>query len=184
MPVHRLTTRRNILFVDFFFQQPGLVLLLAEGLLFQFQFSLKSWEFAVSQFGDFIQVIGSFRPLDRLFDFLDVLANFSELADRVLLGFPTRLQSSEIAILLGQFFFDGLEARLAAGVRFFLERFPLDFQLQHFSGDFVELGRQTVNFGSEARGRPRRPDQSPCPAETGRRYTDSKVWLPPRGPRP
>ena len=96
----------NILLIHFLFEQAAFILFLAEVLLFQFKLSFEPWQLAVAQLSDLIQVVRSFELLDFLFHFFDLLTDFSELTDRVFLGLPARLERLEIAVFLGQFFFD------------------------------------------------------------------------------
>ena len=110
-------------------------------------------ELAVAQLSDLIQVVRSFELLDFLFHFFDLLTDFSELTDRVFLGLPACLERLEIAVFLGQFFFNRLQPCLAARIRFLFQRFPFDLQLKHLARDFVQLGRQAVDLRSKACGR-------------------------------
>ena len=132
MPVQRLTTAAISSSSTSSFSRRRLILLFTKTLLLQFSSCSSRGSSPYRSLGDFIQVVSSFRPLNRLLDFLDMLADFSELAHRILFGFPARLQGPEIAVFFGQFFFDRLEASLAASIRFLFERFPLDLELHHF----------------------------------------------------
>ncbi len=95
--------RRNLVLIDFFFQQPGLILLFSQMLLFDSEFPLQTGQFPVTELRHAIEVVGPLRLLDVAFHLFDGFARLAQAGDGGLFRFPSGFQRLHAAPFFVQF---------------------------------------------------------------------------------
>ena len=136
---------------DFFFgnfvTQKRAVALCFFGDLFLFsQFFLKLGELAVFEFGGTVQIVVALGFCDFAAHMLDFLAQFLNLADRILFVFPTRFHGVELLTHVSQFFLNDRQAFARKCVIFLFERGFFNLVLHDAAAHIIQFLWHGVHF--------------------------------------
>ena len=131
--------------------EEGVLLAGLDLLLLLFQLLLEGGQLAVFQFGRLIEVVFPLGPLDLGGDLLDLLAEFGDAADGVLLVLPFGLHLGETVLFFRQLLLQLGQPLFGAGVLFLADGRLFDLQLDDMAGDLVQFGRHRVHLGADHR---------------------------------
>ena len=133
-------------------QQLRLLRLLAREFLVGFlQLRLELRQLAVLQFAHLLPVALALGFFHRELDLVDLFLDVLRTDDLRLLGLPDFVEIRVLALELGDFLFDQLEAFFRRRVLFLLDRFALDLELDHPPLEPVHDLRLGVDFHLDAR---------------------------------
>ena len=139
----------DILFVDFFLDQPGSPARRRVARLGLGKFLFQRGERSVLQFGDLVQVVLALGFFDLEPGLLDLRLDGSELFDRALFALPLRLQGVALVAGLGQFLLQPLQPVARGRVGLALESLALDLELHYAAVDLVQLDRHRFLLGAQ-----------------------------------
>ena len=142
----------DVFLVDLFLDEPAT----APGRQRRFrllQLALEGRQRAVLQLGGAREVARPHGLLDVDLRCLDALAQLPRPLDRRLLALPLLTQGPGVLLQPRQLLLQLPEAIARGGVGLLLQRFALDLQLHHASGDLVELCRHGVDLRPQTRRR-------------------------------
>src|ERR1035437_9313910 len=107
---------------------------------------------AVLDLGRLAEVAGARCPLDFRAGFFDLLLEFADFAERVLLVLPLRPHRRRPLLQLREFALDDGAALLRRRVFLLLQRLPFDLELHHAAFHLVDHLREGVELDAQAAG--------------------------------
>ena len=104
---------------------------------------------AIFELGGLVEIVGALGLFDFGLHVVDLRADLALFLERFLIGLPLGPHAGGGGFQFGDFLVDFAQAFARGRVGFFLERFPLDFELHLAASGFIQFGRHGVDFGAQ-----------------------------------